>query len=117
MSIWIRTARIPSLDRRQLSRREAKPLLEPNEHPELAIPQTILRQTESVDRPIALGPYTCLCRRNPIHYPDPPAEDNRSMLLASVFGSHEAYRISFGRSCHVRRNSILCGCPIFRGVF
>src|SRR5215468_5010984 len=58
MSIWIRTARVPSLDRRQLSRREAKPLLEPNEQPELAIPQTILRQTESVDRPIVLGPYT-----------------------------------------------------------
>ena len=71
MSIWVRTARVPSLDRRQLSRREAMPLLEPNEQPELATPQTILRQTESADRPIVLVPYTCLCRRSSIHYPDP----------------------------------------------
>src|SRR6516165_1451258 len=40
------------------------------------------------------------------------------VLLASVLGSHEAHRISFGRRCHVQAEiSILCDCPIFGEYF
>ena len=52
MSIWIPAARVPALDRQRLSRREAKPLLEPEAFEELV---RTLRNTEEwryVDREI-----------------------------------------------------------------
>src|SRR5215472_9479995 len=85
MYIWLRAPRVRSLDRRRFSRLEAKPLLEPNEQPELATSQTVLRQTESTDRLIVLVSCTCLCRRSP-----------------SITPAHPQAAIS-----------ILCGCPIF----
>src|SRR5215813_4871191 len=102
MSIWIRAPRVRSLDRRRFSRLEAKPLLEPNEQPELATSQTVLRQTESTDRLIVLVSCTCLCRRSPIHYPGPPTCGNFYLMRLSIFGEHFRHLLSVSAKAKTR---------------
>jgi len=55
--------KVRSLDIRQLSRLEARRLLERSESSELAIPPYVLLQTESADHLIVPVPYTRLCTK------------------------------------------------------
>src|SRR5215472_2480520 len=97
MSIWIRAVRVRFRDTRQLSRLEAKPLLEPDEPPELATPQTVLLRTESADRLIVRVSYIRLCARPPTHYSSPPT-NRKKCIDTCAWSLTQAFRIFFQRA-------------------